>query len=85
MSSGKAMYTLSLKDSDRLYGLGLENAANSKNVFAVAWNDLPPAEKFVLRLESFGADTNGGVTGITNTCYFIKFFHKSFAYPQDFH
>lgn len=69
MSSGKAMYTLSLKDSDRLYGLGLANAGNSQNVFAVAWNDLPPAEKFVLRLESFGADTNSGVTGITNTCY----------------
>tara|TARA_R110000803_G_scaffold77073_1_gene141880 strand:- start:1667 stop:2305 length:639 start_codon:yes stop_codon:yes gene_type:complete len=69
MSSSRAQYTLSLKDTDRLYTLGQANAANSKNVYAVKWNDLPPAEKFVLRLETFGADTRKDVTGITSTCY----------------
>jgi hypothetical protein len=69
MSSSRAQYTLSLKDTDRLYALGQVNAGNSRNVYAVKWNDLPPAEKFVLRLETFGADTRKGVTGITSTCY----------------
>lgn len=64
----RAKYTLSLKSADRLYPEGLTNARNSKNVYSVKWNDLPPAEKFILQLENFGLDSNPQQTQITATC-----------------
>ena len=64
----RAKYTLSLTSTDKIYGEGSVNARNSKNVYAVKWNNLPPAEKFILQLENFGCDTNPKASLVTSTC-----------------